>query len=180
MPKITVNGVTYESVDDMPPEARGLYYQAMANLPDLADRDGDGLPDLVQGESLTVRNGVTFCKKIVVNGTKYDDEKDMPPDVRQAYEKAMSAMRTGEPSVKKNITMSFNVGGPGVSLRTSTVTAAAHPTQGAAGPVSSSQPSAGTPSPIEPASSGGGLRLALILGICAAGGLVVWLLMRAH
>ena len=40
--QINFNGKTYNSLDEMPPEARQAYEQAMALL---ADQDGNGLPD---------------------------------------------------------------------------------------------------------------------------------------
>jgi hypothetical protein len=39
-------GQTYTNIDDLPPEARSKYQQAMSAL---ADKDGDGIPDILQG-----------------------------------------------------------------------------------------------------------------------------------
>jgi hypothetical protein len=182
--KITVNGVTYDSIHDMPPDVRLVYDQTLANLPDLADRDGDGIPDVVRGESLTVRNGVTVHKQIIVNGTTYTDVNAMPPEARQAYEKATSAMRTGDPIVKKNVVnVSFQIGGPGFSFHAGR--GKISPSQAIREGVesdSSPQPVARTPmmSPIEPSSSRTGLGIVLLLGICIAGALVLWFSMGGH
>jgi hypothetical protein len=182
--KITVNGVTYESVDAMPPDVRRVYDQTVANLPELADRDGDGIPDIVQGDGLSVRRGTTVRKKFIVNGTSYDDLNAMPPDVRQAYEKAMRAMSAGGPTVTKNeIKMSFQVTGPGFSFRKGLgAPSASQPGRQVVGPISSLPPGEGVPMPrpIEPASPGGGSLVALLLGACAVVGLIAWLVMRAR
>ena len=43
---ITVNGQTYSSVDEMPPEVRRQYEQVMSLM---ADRNNDGVPDILEG-----------------------------------------------------------------------------------------------------------------------------------
>ena len=42
-----VNGETYQSPEQMPPAVRRQYEQAISVLP---DKDGDGIPDLLQGD----------------------------------------------------------------------------------------------------------------------------------
>ncbi len=182
--KITVNGVTYDSVGAMPPEVRRVYEQTVSKVPELADRDGDGIPDIVQDGSLSVRRGVTVRKRIVVNGTTYEDEASMPPDVRQLYQQAMRRLGGGGAAVRRSdIKMSFQVKGP--ALGTHQTFGTASPSQAsdrAAGPLSTQLPTPGTPipSPIEPASGGGGLRVALVLGASVAAAAALWFLMRAH
>ena len=56
--QITINGVTYASVDEMPPEVRKQYEETMGRL--MEDRNQNGVPDLFEhptGE--TVVNQVT-------------------------------------------------------------------------------------------------------------------------
>ena len=184
MAKLTVNGITYESVNDMPPEVRRVYDQAMAKLPDLADRDGDGIPDFVQGEGRPVHGRTTVRKTLVVNGTSYADENAMPPDVRQIYDEAMRRVSAGGPNVTKNeLKLSFQITAPGFKFRIgSGAPPPSQPADRVGGPDPALQPLAGTPppNPIEPASSGAGLRTALLLGACAAAGLMAWLWMRAR
>jgi hypothetical protein len=43
---VIYQGKTYSSVDKLPPEARAKYQRAMSAL---ADQDGDGVPDILQG-----------------------------------------------------------------------------------------------------------------------------------
>jgi hypothetical protein len=182
--KLTVNGITYESVNDMPPEVRRVYDQTMAKLPELADRDGDGIPDIVQVEGRFPHGRTTVRRTIVVNGTSYADESAMPPDVRQIYDDAMRRVSEAGPSVTKNeLKLSFQLTAPGFKFRMGSGTpSATQPTDRVGRPDPAVQPLAGTPppSPIEPASLGGGLRTALVLGACAAAGLMVWLWMRAR
>jgi hypothetical protein len=96
----------------------------------------------------------------------------MSPDARAMYDKAMSAVQSGQANVHKNeIKLSFQLTGPGFTIGKSV---------GGASPSAGATPSpTSTPAPIEPASAGGS-RMALILGACAAAGLLVWLTMRGR
>jgi len=180
--KITVNGVTYDSVEAMPPEVKRIYEQTMANFPELADRDGDGIPDMVQGQGVSVRSVVR--KKFIVNGTTYDDVKDLPAEARQAYETALRASSIGSPTVQKDeIKLSFQIDGAGFHFGKRSGAPSLSPSMSrAAGPVSVARPAPGTPipKPIEPAPIGGVLRIALAVGACVAGALMLWLRTRPH
>ena len=44
--RIKVNGKTYKSVDEMPPDVRRQYEQAMQTM--MADRDRNGVPDILE------------------------------------------------------------------------------------------------------------------------------------
>src|SRR5687768_10596097 len=44
--RITINGVTYNSVDEMPAEVRKQHEETLSAL--LADRDQNGVPDIVE------------------------------------------------------------------------------------------------------------------------------------
>ena len=46
---ITVNGQTYNSVDEMPPDVRRQYEQVMSLM---ADRNNNGVPDIMEGGEL--------------------------------------------------------------------------------------------------------------------------------
>lgn len=185
MPKITVNGVTYDSVADMPPDVWRMYHETMAKLPALSDKDGDGIPDVVQGEGLVVRHGTTVRRKLVVNGETYEDPADMPPSVRAVYEQAMRAMAAGGPGVETHeVNLSFQIGGPGFSFRgTLGAPSSSKPALGVVHGDPAAQDGTGDPAsrPIEPGSAGGGVRLALVvLAACVAGALGLWLLTRPH
>ena len=178
MPKITMNGVTYESVDAMPTNVRQVYDRIMENFPETADRDGDGIPDILQGQAPPVRTIVR--KKFMVDGVSYDDVKAMPPSARQTYETAMRAVRWDNPTVETNdIKLSFELTGPAPGFRKGPAASIPLVPMGP-GPKPASRPqvvSRGSVArPIEPASSRGGLGLALLLAAAALGALLVWVL----
>lgn len=191
--RITVNGVTYENVDAMPPDVRQLYDQSLANVPELAHRDAEGIPDLVKRGGFPAGHETVVRKKFIVNGQEYDDMNALPPDVRQAYDTAMRSAAAGGPAVKHNeIKISFQLSGPGISFRKTfgNLTPANPPsTQPQGGSASwtsapstapSTAPGAPMPEPIEPATSGSGVRIALIALVCAAAGIAAWLLLRGR
>ena len=184
--KITVNGVDYDGIEAMPPEARKLYEQALAHVPSLADRDGDGVPDVIARQAMSIHSGQVVRKTIVVNGVQYDDERTMPPDVREVYERGMRFAAMAGPSAQKaSIQVSFQLKGPHVDFRLGrelplgTGDASLPPSLAraarAAGAVAS-----GRPQPIEPTSGGAGVRVALVLAACLAAGLALWFWLRVH
>jgi len=179
--KITVNGVSYDGIDAMPPEARRLYAETLANTPELADRDGDGIPDIVAHPGAALQHRTVVRKKFIVNGTSYDDPAAMPPDARAMYDKAMSAMQSGQANVHKNeIKLSFQLTGPGFSIRKSTGTETSASASAAEPQPSARRPAPmRLPAPIEPSASGG-MRMTLVVGACAAVGLLLWLTSRGH
>lgn len=79
--RITIDGRTYESAEQMPPEVRTRYEQAMSML---ADRDGNGVPDVAEGASpdLNVISHVSTSERVVVNGREYASLDDVPAEVR--------------------------------------------------------------------------------------------------
>ena len=116
--KIRVNGVDYDGIETMPPEMRRVYEQALARVPALADRDGDGVPDVIARQAMSIHSGQVVRKTIVVNGVQYDDEQTMPPDVRDVYERSMQFAAMAGPSAHKHsIQLSFHLKGPNVDFR---------------------------------------------------------------
>ena len=85
--KISFNGTTYDSVDQMPPDVRAQFQRAMSML---ADKDGNGVPDILEGRlpeptdagAFTVETKTT--QEYVVNGRRYDRLEDLPPAIRAA------------------------------------------------------------------------------------------------
>ncbi|HEX2994721.1 MAG TPA: hypothetical protein VHP14_07855 [Anaerolineales bacterium] len=110
---IVLNGKTYHSVEEMPPDVREAYELAMclAGDPDendtlnefdskriFADRDKDGIPDILKNMSAT--NTVVNSMKIIVDGKEFDSVESLPPEARAKYEEAMGkldANRNGIP-----------------------------------------------------------------------------------
>ena len=158
--RITVNGVDYPGVDAMPDDVRRKYEAMLAAFPDLAFREEEGVPEVVENEYGPLKITTSLRQKFVVNGTPYASEASMPPEVRRMFDQAVCAARASEPAVKKNVfTMSFDITGP-----------------------PKSEPAAGVSmqAPIEPASTEGRLRVALAIAACAAVGLVLWLWASMH
>lgn len=117
--QINFNGQTYTSLEEMPPEVRAAYQQAMAMM---ADSNANGLPDfvdsLLQGQSPeTVLKPLTVLSsamtQVVYNGQTYSSVADMPDEARAAYQEAMRAFgqgRTGGPEGLVNLSVTGGLG----------------------------------------------------------------------
>ena len=98
--KIIVDGQEFSSVEEMPPDVRRQYEQAMGAL---ADRDGDGVPDIMQsGLSGMGDTGDGFHKvevetrnEYVVNGREYSSLDEMPPAARDMIGRMMRDVPDG-------------------------------------------------------------------------------------
>ena len=84
---IVIDGKTYNSVNEMPPEVRAKYEQAMGGI---KDENGDRMPDAFNATSLAsvMSNGMKF----IVDGREYNSIEDLPPEARAKYEQAMGAL----------------------------------------------------------------------------------------
>lgn len=173
--KITVNGVSYDSVEAMPLDVRRLYEETLARLPSLMGQGDEGTTRIIQRGGLSIGHAATVHSTFMVNGKSYQGLESMPPDVRQAYEQAMRAAEAGAPGVSRNeIKMSFQITGPGGIRKTF----------GAPGllPESSMTELEDSRAPmksvaIEPSSTERGIRTAILIGGCVILGLVLlaWL-----
>jgi hypothetical protein len=93
MPKIVINGQSYDSPDDMPANIRETYQKAMEVL---HDSDGNGIPDLLEGKpvqnistgpvSLNLRSG----SQIILGNKIFTDPNDLPPEARVNYDQAIA------------------------------------------------------------------------------------------
>lgn len=87
---IEVNGRTYSSVDEMEPEVRWQYEEAMRSL--AADRDGNGVPDIFESpaqsedESNVVIRSVS--KRVVFNSKELGEGEDLPAEIRDAIRRS--------------------------------------------------------------------------------------------
>ncbi len=94
--KIIFNGNEYASVDEMPPDVRQAYEQAMSTF---TDANRNGVPDIFEHGGLTISKRVS---QIVYNGKAYSSVNELPAEARQQYEEAMAkldANRNGIPDV---------------------------------------------------------------------------------
>jgi hypothetical protein len=185
---IVIDGKTYKSVEEMPPDIRAKYEEAMRNLdkdrngiPDMLegmkpfeDKDQDGLPDAFEGLVPSTGSAPTVISssKIVANGQVYDGLEQLPPEMRAKYEQAMGAMdknRNGIPDfVEGMLNTSAATNTPANSAPTMIATPAPRPA--ARNPIP-------TGSTIEPVSSGGWI-LALagvaLVGLCLVAAAGIW------
>jgi len=87
---IVIDGKTYSSVDEMSPDVRAKYEEAMQKLKTqkvmdvLGDKNQNGTPDIFENMSTSMN--------FVVNGKTFNSIEDLPPEVRARYEKAMGAL----------------------------------------------------------------------------------------
>jgi len=188
---IVIDGKTYKSVDEMPPDIRAKYEEAMRNL----DKDRNGMPDLLEGaklfedknkdgipdalEGLARLKGSTpqviSSSKILVNGQMYDGLDQLPPEIRVQYERAMSAMDKNRNGIPDFVEGMFNV--PAQTIDGTSNNAPMSIGTSTSRPVTSSQPIP-VGSTIEPESSGSwmlalaGIALVVLCLVAAAAG--VW------
>jgi hypothetical protein len=113
--RIVIDGKVYNSVDEMPPDVRRKYEEAMRGFKEInaeniggavtdirnifADKNNNGTPDIFEGNQSINIAGQT---KIIVEGRAYDSIDDLPPEYRARYEQALGALdknRNGLPDV---------------------------------------------------------------------------------
>jgi len=178
---IVIDGKTYQSVNEMPPDVRQKYEQAMRSmrdtdgdrLPDafesthpLADQDRDGMPDVL--ESMMSNSVSAGAMKVVVDGKEFNSIDALPPEARARYEEAMGKMdanRNGIPDFlegmintpKQTVNVSTN---PGIETQ----------------PRAPRQPLSTSPTITPDTSSGWMLALAglFLFLLCVAGAAAVW------
>jgi len=78
--KIVVNGVEYDSIEQMPPAVRRQYLEAVGAL---CDEDGDGVPDSMQKPG---SSNVVTHESIIYNGREYKSRDELPSEVRELLE----------------------------------------------------------------------------------------------
>lgn len=81
--KISFNGQEYNSPDEMPPQIRQLYQQAMANL-------AQNQPGKAVSPKVNIK--ISTNMRFKYNGQVYNSLDELPPDVRPKYEKIMNQM----------------------------------------------------------------------------------------
>ena len=106
--RITVNGVEYASVEAMPPDVREQYERALSML---ADRNNNGVPDILEGPNanVTVNADGTRCVNVTSVSTQtfnVSDWKDLPPQAKRALDEL--GERSG--AKRPGVSFDFNVG----------------------------------------------------------------------
>lgn len=106
---IIINGVTYNSIDEMPPDVR-VQYEALGSL--LADKNQNGMPDIME---VAAHSGAAVIQTsaIVYQGKTYARVEDLPPEARAKYEQAMAQLadhnQDGAPDTLENVSSSAPV-----------------------------------------------------------------------
>lgn len=90
--KIVFNGVEYESIEAMPPEGREAWRTVMDKL---TDRDGDGIPDVLQGKGGAA--GAT-PESVTVTSRTWTSVDEMPAEVRSGFERLLHEAGRGGPA----------------------------------------------------------------------------------
>jgi hypothetical protein len=160
---IVIDGKTYNSVNEMPPEVRARYEQAVRSL---GDEDRDGRTDIFDAAppAPVMSGGMKF----VVDGREYTSIEDLPPEARAKYEQAMGILDKNQDGMPD-----FLEGMLGKAFQT--------PAQPGAPATPAPRPALRIPqtaSPtISPDTSNGWMLVitgGLLLLLCAAGAVGVW------
>jgi hypothetical protein len=117
---IVIDGKTYHSIDEMPPDVRQKYEEAMRSL---GDANNNLIPDVV--ENITGGQTTVSNMKIVIDGKEFNSIDNLPPEARARYEEAMGKLDanrngildfvegiTGTPNQTVNVSASFGVESP--------------------------------------------------------------------
>jgi len=115
--RITINGQHYESPDEMPPDVRRQYEEALRLIgPALAGAKGSDTTRVIAGPSdHGTKSNIVIRKTIVVNNRTYKNADEMPPEVRRFVENGLQATgTTGSAPIASGSHMTVDVGRPGV------------------------------------------------------------------
>ena len=192
---IVIDGQTYHSVEEMPPDVRQKYEQAMQTLGDangnripdafenmniLADQNKNGVPDIL--ENLTASRSIVSSMKIVVDGKEFNGIENLPPEVRAKYEAALAKLDANQNGIP-DFLEGTNVPKPRIKVSTkiNVHTSQSSNASAISTPTTSNdyaQTTLGTgPSAITPDTSNGWmlalLGIALLL-VCALGAIGAW------
>ncbi len=74
-----IDGVKYQSIDEMPANVRANYEHVFR------DSDGNGIPDIVESNG-NQQTSMTTENKYIINGVEYDSLENMPANVRAMFE----------------------------------------------------------------------------------------------
>jgi hypothetical protein len=90
MQRITFNGKTYNDVSEMPTAERQAYEQLMVHF---QDQDGDGTPDIFQGDLVSNIINAVASTNIVVDGKRVGGFQNLTQEQRIKLEKGMSTLQ---------------------------------------------------------------------------------------
>ena len=134
---IVIDGKSYNSVNEMPPDVRQKYEQAMSLLGDtegnhtpdafeavpsetvsiLADMDKNGVPDVL--ENIAAGSAVVNSMKIIVDGKEFNGIEDLPPEARARYEEAMGKLDANQNGIPDFVEGMLNTSNQTANIATS-------------------------------------------------------------
>ena len=82
--KITFNGKSYASIGEMPADIREKFQRMLSTF---ADKNLNGIPDILEGESGEVH--LISKSKIFINGKEYSSLNGLPKFARRAFDKVI-------------------------------------------------------------------------------------------
>mgnify|MGYP006921589171 CR=1 FL=1 len=90
MPRITFNGKTYNDLAEMPATERQAYEQLMVHF---KDEDGDGTPDIFQGDVVSNIVNAVATTDIIVDGKRVGGFQNLTQEQRLKLENGMSMLK---------------------------------------------------------------------------------------
>ena len=182
---IVIDGKTYHSVDEMPPDVRQKYEEVMRSLGDanenripdafesmniFADKDKNGVPDVL--ETIAASHAAINSMKIVIDGKEFSSIENLPPEARARYEEAM-----GKLDADRNGIPDFVEGMTGISNQPVNVTASFGAETSRRSASNSQEKPVPVSATITPETSNGWMLVlagVFILLLCVAGAAGVW------
>ena len=130
---IVIDGKTYHSVEEMPPDIRQKYEQAMQSLGHangnhipaaietvssetgnfLADNDRNGVPDVI--DNLVAGQSVVSSMKIIIDGKEFSGMDNLPPEARARYEAAIGRLDANKNGIPDFVEGTLNTSTPNQS-----------------------------------------------------------------
>jgi hypothetical protein len=90
--RITVNGQHYGSPDEMPPDVRRQYEEAMRLIgPALAGKGSGTTQVVTHSHGGGLQGNIVINKTVTVNNRTFDGVEKMPADLRQFFEGGLQA-----------------------------------------------------------------------------------------
>jgi hypothetical protein len=89
MDRISFNGKTYNSLEEMPADQRAAYEHVIAFM---KDENHNGIPDMFEGDAIQKMIKVATNTRVIVNGQEVQSLESLPPEARAKYDKAMAKL----------------------------------------------------------------------------------------
>lgn len=175
---IVIDGKTYNSLEEMPPDVRAKYEQAMQKLQSqnvmniLGDKNQNGIPDILENAATNIASA---NMKFIVDGKELDNLQDLPPEKRQKYEQAMKVLDKNQNGIPDFVENMMNVSNQSSNIQDTPVMTT--PSSYSSSDVVQSSPLPVSSPTITPDTSNGwALALGgfLILFLCVAGIVGLW------